>query len=200
MNKIPESYYTQNDTLWIARDLLGKFLFTQIGGESVRGGIITECEAYLGTSDRASHAWNNRKTKRTATMYLKGGTSYIYLCYGLHHLFNVVTGPVDVPHAVLIRGLLQTSVADPHEPSPPLKPPIHRDGPAKLTRALGITRNLNNTSLQGDIIWLEDRGLHINPKQIQTGPRIGIDYAGEDARLPYRFWIKNPVVTIDPRP
>ena len=102
--KLKREFYLREDVVQIAKELLGKVLFTNIGGK-ITAGIITETEAYAGITDRASHAYNNRRTARTEVMYAVGGTSYVYLCYGIHHLFNVVTNKKDIPHAVLIRAI-----------------------------------------------------------------------------------------------
>jgi len=191
MKLIPREYFTNNDTLWIARDLLGKILFTHTDSFGPSAGIITETEAYLGATDRASHAWNNRRTRRTETMYQKGGIAYVYLCYGMHHLFNIVTNHQDIPHAILIRGIIPITGLE------NIKKRIHTDriplmnGPGKLTRALGINTTHDKTPLDGNLIWLEDQNIKVSDNQIYTGPRIGVDYAGEDALLPWRFLAKD---------
>src|SRR5476649_1671186 len=105
--KLPEAYYHGDDVVAISRDLLGKYLFTKIDG-IITGGYIVETEAYKGIIDRASHAFGNRKTPRTQTMFMQGGITYIYLCYGIHEMFNVVTSVEGEPHAVLIRGIVPT--------------------------------------------------------------------------------------------
>lgn len=191
---ISRNYFIENDTLWLARDLLGKYLFSNTISNGLCGGIITETEAYLGSIDKASHAWNNRRTPRTETMFQSGGIAYIYLCYGIHHLFNIVTNHHGIPHAILIRALKLT-----HPPQLLLAKgsktlPLHFNGPGKLTKALGITTHYNATPLDGDRIWLEDRQLIIPPQQVLSGPRIGVEYAGEDALLPWRFWVKEEYV------
>ena len=186
-----ESFYKRTDVVKIARDLLGKSLFTQIDG-IVTGGMIVETEAYSWT-ERGCHAFQKRKTARNAIMFEEGGFSYVYLCYGIHHLFNVVTNVPGIPEAVLVRALEPTHGLEEMR--------IRRNirgldkqltsGPGKLTRALGIDRKSNGKFLSGDEIWIED--LHGRPprRNIACGPRIGIDYAGEDAALPWRFWLKN---------
>jgi len=191
MSKIPINYYRSPDTLKLARDLLGKFIFTQTRNKNICGGIITETEAYLGASDKASHAWGNRKTQRTQTMFLAGGAAYIYLCYGIHHLFNIVTNIKDVPHAILIRGVFPVLGKEIMEERTGKKIPIHLDGPGKLAKALGIHTDYNGESLIGNNIWLEDKTLNIADSHILAGPRIGVEYAAEDAKLPYRFLLKD---------
>jgi len=186
---LPASYYQHNDVISIAKDLIGKTLATKIDGK-VTAGIITETEAYAGVNDKASHAYGGRRTNRTETMYSEGGVSYVYLCYGIHHLFNIVTNKKDIPEAVLIRAIYPTRGI----------PEILRRrnaksltknlcvGPGKVSAALGINRLHNNLNLTGKTIWLEDTGVKVNEKDIHVGPRIGVDYAGKDALLPYRFW------------
>ena len=189
MSKIPPNYYRNADTLELARDLLGKLIFTQTEKNIICSGIITETEAYLGATDRASHAWRNRKTLRTQTMYMPGGLAYIYLCYGIHHLFNIVTNIENVPHAILVRGVFPVMGKKTMEQRTGKKVSIHLDGPGKFTKAFGIHKDYNGTSLAGDKIWLEDKNISIPCSAIESGPRIGIDYAGEDATLPYRFLV-----------
>jgi len=194
--KIPEHYYRNPDTVAMARDLLGKVLCTNIGG-SYTAGVITEAEAYCGGQDKACHAYNYRRTARTETMFAPGGVAYVYLCYGIHHLFNVVTNVADEPHAVLIRGVQALEGID-HMLARRKQPKLSKRlsaGPGTLSQALGIHTSQTGTSLQSDIIWLEDRGIEIGDNQVTVGPRIGVDYAGEDAKLPYRFLTSLPFET-----
>ena len=192
MSKIPLSYYQSDDVTGLAQDLLGKFLFSNTDGK-LCGGIITETEAYAGITDKASHAYGNRRTKRTEVMYKNGGRSYVYFTYGMHHLFNIVTSKEDNPHAILIRAVFPTCGLQ--TISERRKMPVHNknitNGPAKLCQALGITLAQNDILLNGDIIWLEDHGFRPPQSSIVSGPRIGVDYAEEDAALPYRFLITN---------
>jgi len=191
--KLGSGFYTDPDVVGIARALLGKILWCNMDGV-LSGGIITETEAYAGAEDRASHAWGNRRSGRTEVMYREGGCAYIYLCYGIHSLFNVVTGREGLPHAVLIRGV---EIAGGHENvQKRLGRKIFQTkdttGPGRVTRALGLHHSMTGTSLLGEEIWLEDHGIVIPEHQILTGPRIGVDYAGDDAALPYRFRVDNP--------
>jgi len=186
--KLSERFYRRKDVLKISRDLLGKLLCTRHDGIECKV-LITETEAYAGVTDRASHAFGGRRTARTEIMYGEGGLAYVYLCYGIHHLFNVVTNEAGVPHAVLIRAALPcgglTTLQKRRgrdEVGPKLMP-----GPGTVAQALGITTALSGASLLGANVWIEDAGVSVAPSQIQAGPRIGVDYAGEDARLPYRF-------------
>ncbi|WP_316784401.1 DNA-3-methyladenine glycosylase [Pedobacter frigiditerrae] len=191
MPKLPYSFYQQEDVTSLAVKLLGKQLFTLIDGR-LTGGTIVETEAYNGIIDKASHAYNGRFTPRTATMYEAGGISYVYLCYGIHHLFNVVTNTKNNPHAVLIRGIEPTeglSTMLDRRNMQSIAPRITA-GPGALAKALGIDKNLNAKDLLGDEIWIEDNGIHFKPEYIITSPRVGVDYAEDHALLPWRFYIK----------
>ncbi|RZK36187.1 MAG: DNA-3-methyladenine glycosylase [Pedobacter sp.] len=191
MPKLPYSFYQQEDVTSLAVQLLGKQLFTLIDGE-LTGGTIVETEAYNGIIDKASHAYNGRFTPRTSTMYEAGGISYVYLCYGIHHLFNVVTNVKNTPHAVLIRGIepiegLSTMLARRNMQA--LAPRITA-GPGALAKALGVDKNLNAKDLLGDEIWIEDNGIHFKAEDVIASPRVGVDYAEDHALLPWRFYIK----------
>lgn len=189
-NQLKASYYQNTDVVFLARDLIGKTLCTHINGV-LTGGIITETEAYAGVTDKASHAYGNRRTKRTETMYSAGGVSYVYLCYGIHRLFNIVTNVAEIPHAILVRAIYPTIGIEEVLKRRGVKPsPTLCIGPGKVSQALGIDLLHNNLSLNGKAIWIQDDGVTINPKDIHIGPRIGVDYAGEDAKLPYRFWVE----------
>lgn len=188
--KLPESFYQRTNVVKIARDLLGKALFTSVDG-IVTAGTIVETEAYS-WKERGCHAYGARRTPRNDIMFGEGGRSYVYLCYGMHHLFNVVTNTTGTPEAVLIRALEplegQTYMQD--RRGNPSNEFHLTSGPGKLTKALGIDRKWNGKSLLDNEIWIEDVGLMVTGKRIQASPRIGIDYAGNDARLPWRFTLK----------
>lgn len=188
--KLPESFYQRTNVVKIARDLLGKGLFTQRDG-ILTGGLIVETEAYS-WKERGCHAYGNRKTARNAVMFSPGGIAYVYLCYGIHEMFNVVTNGDNIADAVLIRALQPLiGEADMRQRRGNLKHAQQlTSGPGKLTRALAIDRTLNGASLQGQAVWIEDIGETISPKMIDASPRIGIDYAGDDALLPWRFTIR----------
>ena len=191
---LPKPFYTRPDVVQVARDLIGKYLFTQFE-VGITGGIITETEAYEGATDRASHAFGNRRTARTEVMFAEGGVAYVYLCYGIHSLFNIVTNVKDIPHAVLIRGIHPVEGLDIMLKRAG-KDKIVRgfgSGPGKVSKLLGIHYSHSGLDLQGDKIWVEDRGLEL-AKQIISGVRIGVDYAGEDALLPYRFRIPEEII------
>lgn len=186
--KLPESFYLRDDVVTISRELLGKVLCTEIDHVVTRA-MITETEAYAGIHDRASHAYGHRQTKRTAPMYRRGGIAYVYLCYGIHHLFNVVTAEQDTPHAVLIRA---GSVVDGGAVIAARRGLAIEDkrllaGPGSLARGLGIHTRDTGISLDGSRIWIEDHGVAVGESDIRIGPRVGVDYAGDDAGLPYRF-------------
>ncbi len=189
--KLPRSYYSSQDVLFLAQDLLGKVLFTKINGETTAG-IIVETEAYFGVKDKASHAYGGRRTDRTETLYNHGGVSYVYLCYGIHHLFNVVTSVENDPHAVLVRAvepLIGKEIMEQRRNMPASKPSISA-GPGSAAKALGIDRSFNRKDLSGHEIWIEDHGISYTPEEIIEGPRIGVAYAQEDALLPWRFFVK----------
>jgi DNA-3-methyladenine glycosylase len=195
-NPLPFEFYAGNNVVQIARDLLGKILYTSFNNE-LTAGIITETEAYEGITDRASHAYNNRRTARTEIMYMEGGHAYVYLCYGIHSLFNIVTSAKDNPHAVLIRGiepLHGISIMKGRSAKNVIERK-HGTGPGNVTKLLGIRvshsglKLYDNPEIQNRI-WIQDEGIRVPATEIKTGPRIGVGYAGEDALLPYRFqWI-----------
>ncbi|MFH0894933.1 MAG: DNA-3-methyladenine glycosylase [Bacteroidota bacterium] len=196
IKKLPRAFYLNDDVVSIARLLLGKYLFTKSSDGIVTGGIITETEAYAGITDRASHAWNGRRTARTEIMYGKGGTAYVYLCYGMHALFNVVTAPEGTPHAVLIRGIYPMVGVDEILKRRKVKQPLHKIavGPGTVASALDIQVSDTGIDLLGSRIWLADAGIEIKKKDILASPRIGVDYAGEDAKLQWNFKVgKNSI-------
>ncbi|MDB5156904.1 MAG: DNA-3-methyladenine glycosylase [Mucilaginibacter sp.] len=195
--KLAPSFYQRNDVLAISRELLGKYLFTYIDDEFT-GGYIVEVEAYNGIIDRASHSYGNRLTPRTKTIYQEGGIAYVYLCYGIHEMFNVVTSSEGTPHAILIRAIQPTDGLDIMQfrrSMNVIKPSI-TSGPGSVAQALGISRKINGISLQSDTLWIEDRGMVVPDENIAAVPRVGVAYAKEDALLPYRFYIRdNPYVS-----
>ena len=188
--KLTEEFYRNEDVVALARHLLGKKLVTRIDGLETAG-IINETEAYAGESDRASHAFGGRRTARTEVMYATGGTAYVYLCYGIHSLFNVVTNVAGIPHAVLIRSIVPVQGIDVMEKRRGMSAERKgfASGPGILTKALGIHHSHTGMSLMGETIWLEENGINIPASIIKAGPRIGVEYAGKDALLPYRFRI-----------
>ena len=197
--KLPHSFYLGTDVVEISKQLLGKYLFTCIDG-LLTGGYIVETEAYNGAVDKASHAYGNRRTNRTEIMFHEGGIAYIYLCYGIHEMLNVVTSTEGHAQAILIRAIEPTTGIDIMQARRNMeivKPNITA-GPGSVAKALGIDRKLNGVSLQSDELWIEDRGLNFTDEQIATVPRIGVAYAGEDALLPYRFYVKGNIYVSKP--
>jgi DNA-3-methyladenine glycosylase len=189
--KLSRGYYLNEDVLHLAKDLLGKVLFTNIQGE-VSAGIIVETEAYFGISDKASHAYGGRRTNRTETMFSEGGVAYVYLCYGMHNLFNVVSSKINDPHAILIRAiepLIGKELMEERRKMVFAKPAIS-SGPGSAAKALGIDRSFNAKDLTGNEIWIEDHQISIDDNEIMAVPRVGIAYAQEHAALPWRFYIK----------
>jgi DNA-3-methyladenine glycosylase len=197
--KLPHSFYLGSDVVAISKQLLGKYLYTSING-LLTCGYIVETEAYNGVVDRASHAFGNRKTPRTQIMYQEGGIAYIYLCYGIHEMLNVVTSVEGQPRAILIRAVEPTTGVDimlARKNMTVLKPNITA-GPGSVAKAFGIDRKLNGISLDSDSLWIEDKGLNFKDAQIAAVPRIGVAYAGEDALLPYRFYVKGNIYVSKP--
>jgi DNA-3-methyladenine glycosylase len=191
--KLPQSYYLQDDVVGIARDLIGKKILSVMGGE-LTSGIITETEAYRGHDDKACHAHLGRFTERTKIMYEEGGVAYVYLCYGIHHLFNVITNSKDRADAVLIRAV---------EPLAGIEVMLERrskekldktltSGPGNFTKAFGLDRSHYGADLTGDQVWIEeDKSLALKAEEISVSKRIGIDYAEEDKELPWRFYLNS---------
>lgn len=197
IKKLDNSFYARPDVLKIARELLGKVLVTEFESMLTSGRIV-EVEAYNGVVDRASHAYSGRRTRRTEVMYREGGTAYVYLIYGIHHLFNVVTNKEDIPHAVLVRAL------EPLEGIPTMLKRTGKArldhtltrGPGNLSRAMGLATLHTGYSLYEEEIYIGDDGYRPRRTEIIATPRIGVDYAGEDAALPYRYYLKgNPYVS-----
>ena len=188
--KLEVSFYKRNDVARIARKLLGKALFTRQNG-ALTGGMIVETEAYS-SIERGCHAYQNRKTKRNEVMFKAGGQAYVYLCYGIHNMFNVVTNSSGKADAVLIRALEPIRGIDLMlNRMNSINPKKITSGPGKLTKAMGIDRTLNGVSLKSSRLWLEDIGYTVVKKNVVCSRRIGIDYAGKDVLLPWRFTIKN---------
>lgn len=190
--KLPLEFYMEPNVLTVAQSLLGKQLCTNIDG-NYTSAIITETEAYAGVNDKASHAFGGRRTQRTEIMYWQGGTAYVYLCYGIHSLFNVVSNLADIPHAVLIRAvypLLGKEIMLERSKKTKIDKAFGI-GPGKVCTMMGIHYHDTGKSLLANKIWIEDIGIEIPAEKIAIGPRIGVDYAGSDALLPYRFLIQH---------
>jgi len=189
---LPTGFYQRTDTQQIAQELLGKVLVTKFEGV-VTAGKIVETEAYLGMEDRACHAYDGKRTPRTEIMYTPGGVAYIYLIYGMYHLFNVITHREGQPHAVLVRGI------EPLEGIPTMLDrrkkteltPKLTAGPGILSIALGLKKDQTGTPLTGETIGIEDWGFTIGADKIIASPRVGVDYAGDHAAWPLRFRVSN---------
>ncbi|MBO6522397.1 MAG: DNA-3-methyladenine glycosylase [Balneolaceae bacterium] len=189
--KVSRTFYERDEVVLIAKELLGKVLCTQFDGIKTSG-IIAETEAYNGRTDKACHSHIHGRTERTKIMFGKPGFAYVYLCYGIHHLFNVVTNKEGFADAVLIRAIEPLEGID-EILQRRKKPKLERSvggGPGIASQALGITTKNYGVDLLGDEIWIEDHGKAISNSQIIASPRVGVDYAGEDAKLPWRFRIK----------
>ncbi len=193
MQILDKNYFINDDVIYLAQDLLGKIIKTDIDGVECNG-MIVETEAYKAPEDKASHAYNNRLTTRTSTMFAEGGVAYIYFVYGFHNMFNVVTGPEGIPHAILVRAI---------EPLTNIESMMLRrgfqhqnveltNGPGKLCKALGIDRAFNGIDLTDTKteISIFDANIHIEKENIISSPRIGVAYAQEYAKKPWRFRIK----------
>lgn len=192
------SFFTRPDPVQVAKDLLGKYLVTQFDGQRTVGKIV-ETEAYRAPDDRACHAFGNRRTARTEVMFAEGGCAYVYLCYGIHHLFNVVTGPEGMAHAVLVRAVEPVEGVElmlARRGMERLQPKLTA-GPGALTQALGIHTSHSGLSLldpKGSF-WLEDRGEQVPAENIIASPRVGVAYAKECALWPWRFRVKDSAWT-----
>ena len=188
MTKLPKSFYQRQDVVKIAHELIGKVLVTNVN-ETLTSGVIVETEAYS-DRERGCHAYKGM-TARNKVMFDVGGRAYIYLCYGIHQMMNVVTNEKGKADAVLIRALKPLAgIEDMLQRAKTNSIKGLTSGPGKLTKALGISRKLNGQSLKGSEIWIEDQGITIARRHVVSSPRIGIDYAGEDALLPWRFSLK----------
>lgn len=192
MTTLQKKFYLNEDVLELGKLLLGKYLFTKIGNDPITCGMIIETESYKGVEDKASHAYLGRRTKRNEMMYAQGGCAYVYLCYGMHALFNVVTNKKDIPHAILIRSIYPTNGIETMLKRRNKKT-IDKsltNGPGTLTQALKITKKFNGVLLDSKNLWIEDKNINLTKNDIECSKRIGIDYAKEHALLPWRFTIK----------
>lgn len=194
---LPPEFYAGEDVVVLSKQLLGKVVCTAFEG-GYTSAIIVETEAYNGRTDKACHAHMGKRTQRTSVFYEPGGVAYVYLCYGLHHLFNIITNKADMADAILVRAA---------QPLEGLETMARRRklnagalnllmGPGSFSQGMGITSAHYGQDLQGPLIWLEDRGIGVPDQDIAVGVRIGIDYAEEDRFLPWRFWVRgNPFVS-----
>ncbi len=188
--RLPFKFYRRQDTVNVARDLLGKLLVVPDERGRRVSGMIVETEAYLGVTDRAAHSYAGRRTARNEVTYGAGGHAYVFFVYGMYYQLNVVLGPAEYPHVVLIRAIEPVEgIEIMRERRGATKEKNLTSGPGKLCIALAIDRSVNGESLRGKRIWLEDHR-SFSDDEIAVGERIGIDYAGEDANKPWRFWVK----------
>lgn len=195
--KLPRGFYLRDDTLEIARELLGKTLVVPDETGARVSGMIVETEAYLGAIDKAAHAFGNRRTPRTEILFAAGGRAYVFFIYGMYFNLNVTVGAEDSPHCVLIRAVepMENAAVMRARRGRAMKETNLTSGPGKLCIALGIDKSFNGADLRGEQIWLET-GAEVSASEIASGKRVGIDYAGEFAEKPWRFWIKdNPFVS-----
>ncbi len=189
-NKLSQDFYLREDTISVAKDLLGKLIVVPDAEGRRVSGMIVETEAYLGETDRAAHSYNGRRTPRNEVTYGIGGHAYVFFVYGMYNQLNVVIGPVDQPHVVLIRAVEPVEgIEIMRERRGSMKDRNLTSGPGKLCIAMAIDRDLNGENLSGERIWLGDHR-SFSSAEIATGKRIGIDYAGDDAEKPWRFWVK----------
>jgi DNA-3-methyladenine glycosylase len=186
--KLTREDYTDPRPTRSARFFLGKVLCVQ-AADGYAEGMITETEAYWGPKDAASHAFGNRRTARTEIMFAEGGAAYVYFCYGLHRMFNIVTGPRDLPYAVLVRAVKITAGQDVvRKRRKGIAEKDWASGPGRVCSALGIEMHHNRHDLLvSEAIWIEDRGVKVPPREVKRTPRIGVDYAGAWALKPWRF-------------
>lgn len=191
ISSLQREFYLQEDVVNLAKQLIGKWLMTCVEGK-LTGGMIIETEAYKGAEDRACHAYNNRRTKRTEVMFHQGGIAYVYLCYGMHYLFNIVTNQEEIPHAILIRAISPAiGIETMQKRRNTLRVSDLASGPGKLCQALKIGSTHNGHLLTQAPLWIEERGTPVPEEEILATPRIGVAYAKEDALLPWRF-VKRP--------
>lgn len=191
--KLARKFYTHDDTVAVARDLLGKLLVVPDETGARVSGMIVETEAYLGVEDRAAHSFGGRRTPRNEITYGIGGNAYVFFVYGMYYQLNVVCGKVNSPHVVLIRAIEPVEgIEIMRNRRGPMKDRNLTSGPGKLCIAFAIDRSLNGADLRGDNIWLEKYS-RFTDEQIAVGKRIGIDYAGDDAHLPLRFQVKDNI-------
>ncbi len=200
MKKLPIQFYQATDVVLIAKKLIGKIIVTNLNGHLTSGRIV-ETEAYIGLTDRASHSFGGKRTARNEHMYASAGVAYVYICYGMHHLFNIVSNAKDVPDAVLIRAV---------EPITGIDIMLKRTGKLKLdntltkgpgnaAKALGISKIHSGLDLMKDEIYIADDGFKITSASIGVSRRIGIESSGDAALLPYRFYVKgNPFISSYP--
>ena len=192
MKKLPRNFYDRKDVIQIAKELLGKIVVSDIDGK-ISSGRIVETEAYVGLVDKASHSFGGRRTAKNEHMYCAPGSSYVYICYGMHQMLNIVTNKKDIPDAVLIRAIEPIDGIDImlKRTGKPVLDNTLTKGPGNVGKALGLSKiNSGKDLLNDEIILYEDKASRINAEYIGTSKRIGVESAGADGLLPYRFYIK----------
>jgi DNA-3-methyladenine glycosylase len=191
MKKLPFDFYNRSGVLKIAEELLGKIIVTKFNG-NVTSARIVETEAYIALTDKASHSYNGRRTDRNEHMYAEAGITYVYICYGIHHLFNVVTNKKNIPDAVLVRAAEPVSGIDImlQRTGKPQADYTLTKGPGNVSKALGINKQHSGLNLQGNNIYIADDDFAFYKNEIGVSPRIGVKGAGEAAAYPYRFYVK----------
>jgi DNA-3-methyladenine glycosylase len=191
MKKLPLQFYQRPDVIIIARELIGKMIITNIDGLTTAGRIV-ETEAYIGLTDKASHSFGGKRTARNEHMYAPAGVAYVYICYGMHHLFNVVTNKKDVPDAVLIRAVEPVSGIDVmlKRTGKKVLDNTLTKGPGNAAKALGISKVHSGTNLLGKEIWIADDDFDLRDEGIGTSKRIGVESAGAAAHYLYRFFLR----------
>jgi DNA-3-methyladenine glycosylase len=191
MKKLPIQFYKRADVVLIAKELIGKIIVTNFDG-IITSGRIVETEAYIGLTDKASHSFGGKRTARNEYMYAPAGTAYVYICYGMHHLFNVVTNAKDIPDAVLIRAVEPLSGIEimlGRTGKPTLDNSLTK-GPGNAAKALGISKVNSGINLRHHEIYIADDGFEINDKLIGKSKRIGVESSGDAALLPNRFYLR----------
>lgn len=191
MKKLPLHFYNREDVVLIAKDLLGKVVVTNFDGVTTSGRIV-ETEAYVALVDRASHSFAGRRTNRNEHMYAAPGTAYVYICYGMHQMFNIVTNEKNIPDAVLIRAVEPLSGIDVmlERTGKPQHDFTLTKGPGNVGKALGIFKSHSGLHLLDDEIYLLDDNYKLKDSEIGSSKRIGVESAGKDGLLPYRFYVK----------
>ena len=192
MKKLQKGFYDRQDVIQIAKELLGKVVVTNLAGK-ITSGRIVETEAYVAITDKASHSFAGRRTPKNEHMYCKAGTAYIYICYGMHQMLNVVTNKKNIPDAVLIRAI---------EPIKGIDIMLKRagklvfnntlsKGPGNVGKVLGISKQYSGINLLGEDIYIYvDDESNIPAELVGSSKRIGVESAGAAALLPYRFYIR----------
>ena len=188
--RLRDDFFLRSDTVKVARDLLGTLLVVPTPDGQRVSGMIVETEAYMGIEDKAAHSYGGRRTARNEITYAEGGHVYVFFVYGMYYQLNLVAGPAEHAHVVLIRALEPADgIEIMRERRGPMTDKNLTSGPGKLTIAMAIDRSFNGEHLSGDRIWVEEYR-NFKRSEIAAGPRVGIDYAEEFIEMPWRFWVK----------